>query len=236
MKLEEPTGRSGRNGGVATQRARHGLKLLIVRGELLPGEQIRQEDTAAALGVSRVVLREALHALAEQGVLEHRPHQGYFVAKRAPLELAQVLLMLSLLEPELMRTVEWPDDAVLKELEDLNGQMADLIDHWDWLPMLALNREFHFRIFGLSPYNLVLQEVERLWALADPFIAHKLSLRDGRAKTVAEHQAILDALRARDRDACVAALDTHRSSAHAGLSPALPLPQQHPKPVTTSRR
>ena len=217
---------------MATQRARHGLKLLIVRGELSPGEQIRQEETAAALEVSRVVLREALHALAEQGVLEHRPNQGYFVAKRAPLELAQVLLMLNLLEPELMRTIEWPDDDALQELDNLNQQMADHIDHWDWLPMLALNREFHFRIFRLSPYNLVLQEVERLWGLADPFISHKLSLRDGRAKTVAEHQAIMDALRTGDREACVAALDAHRSSAHEGLSPGLLLPDQHSTALT----
>jgi hypothetical protein len=50
--------------------------------------------------------------------------------------------------------------------------------------------EWRCGLFRLSPYNLVLQEVERLWGLADPFISHKLSLRDGRAKTVTEHQAI----------------------------------------------
>jgi len=49
--------------------------------------------------------------LAHQGLLLHRPHQGYFVAKRAPSELAQIRRMLQLLEDELLQFHRVAGDA-----------------------------------------------------------------------------------------------------------------------------
>ena len=132
------------------------LREMIVAGVLLPGEQIRQQEVADQLGVSRVPLREALNVLARQGLLLHRPHQGYFVAKRLPMELAQVRRMLQLLEDELLKSMSWPDDACLAELEGLNAAMTVQAQRNDWMGLLPLNRSFHFRVFQLSPYNLIL--------------------------------------------------------------------------------
>src|SRR5437660_1315975 len=73
-------------GANAMKAALQVLKTMIVNGELSPGEQIRQEEMAEQLSVSRVPLREALNVLADQGLLFHRLHQGYFVTKRAPGE------------------------------------------------------------------------------------------------------------------------------------------------------
>ena len=39
------------------------LRDLVVKGELKPGDQIRQDEMAARLGVSRVPVREALRVL-----------------------------------------------------------------------------------------------------------------------------------------------------------------------------
>jgi len=57
---------------------------------------------AEELRVSREPLCEALNALADQGLLTDRPNSGYFVAKRAPNELAQILHILQFLENELL--------------------------------------------------------------------------------------------------------------------------------------
>lgn len=198
------------------------LHEMIVCGVLMPGEQIRQQEVAEQMGVSRVPLREALNVLAHQGLLLHRPYQGYFVAKRMPIELAQIRRMLQLLEGELMRSLRWPDEAALAELEALNADMTAHAAKEDWTPLLALNRLFHFKIFELSPYGLILDQVERLWAIADPFIANKLSVPEARARTTAEHVRLLDALRRKDRQACIAMLDEHRSGHATGLSFELP--------------
>lgn len=192
------------------------LREMIVAGVLLPGEQIRQQEVADQLGVSRVPLREALNVLARQGLLLHRPHQGYFVAKRLPMELAQVRRMLQLLEDELLKSMSWPDDACLAELEGLNAAMTVQAQRNDWMGLLPLNRSFHFRVFQLSPYNLILDQVARLWDLAEPFIANKLGLREARMRTCEEHAQLIDALRRQDRNGCIRVLNAHRASTVSG--------------------
>src|SRR3954468_6325941 len=138
------------------------IKKMIVNGELSPGEQIRQEEMAEQLSVSRVPLREALNVLADQGLLFHRLHQGYFVTKRAPGEYAQILRMLHLLENELMVTIRWPDEADIDALRQLNEHMRAAVKATDVRQLIQLNRQFHFRIFSLSPNTLIVEEVRRL--------------------------------------------------------------------------
>lgn len=131
----------------AMERTLNELKTLIVSGELNPGEQIRQEEMAEQLQVSRVPLREAMNVLADQGLLFHRPHQGYFVTKRAPGEHAQIRRMLHLLENELMLTLRWPKNEVLEELRGLNVQMCECSRLLDIGGLIEINRRFHFMIF-----------------------------------------------------------------------------------------
>lgn len=199
----------------AMEQTMNSLRSLIVSGALLPGEHIRQQEVSDQLGVSRVPLREALNVLADQGLLLHRPNQGYYVAKRDPNELSQIRRMLDFLETELMARIEWPSKTLLLRLRALNLQMRRHVDSNDWNPVIEKNREFHFRIFELSPDRLILGEVQRLWTLADPYIAAKLSTLQARLNTVEEHEAILDALAAQDRAGAQEALQLHRHSAHA---------------------
>lgn len=210
------------------ERALQQLRAKVVSGDLSPGEQIRQQEMAEELGVSRVPLREALNVLADQGLLLHRPNSGYFVAKRAPNELAQIRRILQLLENELLASIEWPDDQGLQELRELNEQMRSCVNTPDWTPLVRLNREFHLRIFSLSPYRLILDEVKRLWALADVFIATMMADSGARARTVEEHDLLVDCLARRDMSRCLEMMEIHRASTSRGVPPdigARPRPQ-----------
>jgi DNA-binding GntR family transcriptional regulator len=197
------------------------LRHMIISGELAPGEQIRQQEMADQFGVSRVPLREAMSVLATESLLLHKPRQGYFVTKRAPGELAQIRRMLHVLENELIQTVAWPDKKALARLKTLNGQMRTFSSRPDWIGLAALNREFHFFIYDLSPDRVILQEVERFWLLTDSFTLVKFERPEARAKTVEEHELIIDALAAQDRRAFRRAMDHHRSSSMEGVNIAL---------------
>jgi DNA-binding GntR family transcriptional regulator len=195
----------------ATARALEGLKGLLGSGQLGPGEQIRQEAMAEQLQVSRVPLREALNVLADQGVLQHRPNQGYFVTKRTPSERAQITRMLHLLENELMASLEWPDADTVAALRALNARMRAEVGSDTPQQLVQLNREFHFTIFGLSPHRLILGEVRRLWGLMEPILWLKFERAEDRAQTVAEHERLIDALACRDRARCAAEMHQHHS-------------------------
>jgi DNA-binding GntR family transcriptional regulator len=204
--------------GGATQHAMQRLLMLIMCGELAPGEQIRQQEMAEQFGLSRVPLREALNVLAQQGLLVHKPNQGYFVAKRGPGELAQIRRMLHLLENELMHSLEWPSEAALDQLRSLNERMRATVAQEEWADMPPLNREFHNLILTLSPFQLIADEIRRLFTLADPFFGAKFERPSARARTVEEHDLIIAALQAQDRAALMAAVEAHRYSNAEGLT------------------
>ena len=214
----KPPGRDARaREATSVERVMRELRGRIGRGLLLPGEQIRQEEMAEAFGVSRIPLREALNILADQGLVEHHPNRGYFVAKRASEELHQLFRMLEFLERELCRSMEWPSKAELRELRKLNQAMAELVGAADWSPILAHNHAFHFLIFGLSHYRLILREVERLWGMTDVYVAGKLALEEARVRTVEEHEQIVAALERHDHGGYFTLLDQHRASAPMAL-------------------
>jgi DNA-binding GntR family transcriptional regulator len=198
--------------GNSVDLAQRELRSRIGRGLLLPGEQIRQEEMAEEFGLSRVPLREALNILADQGLLDHHLNRGYFVARRVPEELYQMHRMLEFLERELARSMEWPSAAQIDSLQAMNAAMAALVERADWTEIIPLNRDFHFVVFALSHYKLILREVERLWTMTDVYIAGKLALPEARRRTIAEHAGIVDALAAHDHAAFMRALDAHRSS------------------------
>jgi len=206
----------------AMGRALSQIKDMILNGELNPGEQIRQEEMALKLAVSRVPLREALNVLADQGLLYHRPHQGYFVTKRDPGQFAQIRRMLHLLENELMATIAWPGPEDLQRLNNLNAQMQRCVDAADTQQLIELNQQFHFAIFGLSPNRLIMDEVARLWALIEPGMWDKFDTQAQRLQTLMEHERLIQALTEQDRAACVAQMEQHRYSPEDGMPIELP--------------
>src|SRR5690606_4462245 len=208
----------------AMQQVLERLRAMIILNEIGAGEQIRQQEMAEALGVSRVPLREAMNVLADQGLLLHRRNQGYFVAKRVPSDVAQLRRMLNLLENELYDTLNWPDDEVLDQLRALNQQMQDCIESADMAALSELNRRFHMTIFRCSPFRLVVQEVERLWSMCDPVFLAKLGRPEYISKIVAQHDAVLEALANQDRARLRAEMETDRYGAEPAptLHNALP--------------
>lgn len=197
----------------AVERAVRELRELIHHSELLPGEHIRQTQLAEVLGLSRVPVREALKVLSTEGSVVYRPNQGYFVAKMSAEEISQLYLMRSLLEGELIRTLQWPDAAELAQIRELNAQMEQAANAGDLQTSILRNREFHFRIFGLSPLHLIHREVQRLWSLSESYRALYHYNRHSSGTIQEEHGQIIDALRRRDSKACAFWMDRHREHA-----------------------
>jgi DNA-binding GntR family transcriptional regulator len=210
---------AGRGGETGTTRAIAAIKQRILRGELLPGEQLRQERLAAELGISRVPLREALLILANQGLLDSGTQQGFVVARRSRAEFAQIHFMLDVLESELLRTLVWPDDDTLDYLRTLNAKMAALVDVPDWFEIVELNHEFHRVLWELSSENLISSEVQRIWPLADAYIARGYSSPEHRRAAVGYHERIIAAIVDRDGRALQQISADHRRSTLEGAEP-----------------
>jgi DNA-binding GntR family transcriptional regulator len=208
----------GTGGAVAT--AVTAIRDLIRRRELLPGEPVRQQDMAKRLGMSRVPVREALKALQTEGIVSHSPNQGYFVAKFSAAELDQIYLMRRVLETALLQHLVWPTSEQLAEIGVINERLGQAAEAAEVTLLVQLNREFHEAVFGLSPLKTVQREVRRLWEMSDSYRALYL-YGPARQRIAAEHQAIIEALSARDLDALIAATDRHRGVAQEEVAAML---------------
>ncbi|MBM4479726.1 GntR family transcriptional regulator, partial [Rhodococcus hoagii] len=136
--------------GRATAQVLDELKRMIFSGELLPGQQIRQETMAERLGVSRLPIRESLRQLTSDGLVQHVPNVGYSVARLDQSELEQIYLMRSVLERETLRALPTIDAEAVDRIEELGEKVKAAAEVRDFLGMRLCNQDFHFAIFEQS--------------------------------------------------------------------------------------
>jgi DNA-binding GntR family transcriptional regulator len=72
------------------ERAYDRLREAIIDGTLQPGAKLSERRLAAALAVSAQPVREALHRLEGEGMVETRPRSGRFVAKLDTARLVEM--------------------------------------------------------------------------------------------------------------------------------------------------
>lgn len=202
----------------AVTRVANGIKQMIMSGDLLPGRQIRQEHMAAAFGVSRLPVREALRQLVADGLVVHEHHVGFAVVRLSRAEFDQVYLMRRLLETEVLRNLPRPTARRLAEIQALAEEIEHAATAIDLPRMRALNSQFHFAVFDLSDLKLVVGEIRRIWTWALPY--HSVYLYDdaGRARILEEHGEMVTALRTGDTERLVDLMDTHRAGSEAQLN------------------
>jgi GntR family transcriptional regulator of vanillate catabolism len=71
---------------------------MILRGELAPGERLAEVALAERLGVSRTPIRQALPALAREGLLSAAGRRGYVVRSFSPQDVLDAIETRGLLE------------------------------------------------------------------------------------------------------------------------------------------
>jgi len=196
-----------------TQGVMETIRDLIVRREFTVGQQLHQEQLAAKLGVSRIPIREALKGLEAQRLVAHEPNRGYFVASLNVGQLREVYLMRRLLETEILSTAEWPDPLKLQAIRQTHSELSAATSKGAVNRAIALNRQFHFEIFALSPLSEITREVQRLWHLSEQYRAVYLSMEFARERVVAEHSQMIKALRDRDRRRLISLANQHRKAA-----------------------
>lgn len=86
-----------------TQMVYEMLKEAIVSGAFAPGEWLRQESLAGAIGVSRLPVRTALAQLESEGLIEFHPHRGARVRTLTSAQINEIFRLRTLLESYALR-------------------------------------------------------------------------------------------------------------------------------------
>lgn len=192
------------------------LKEAVLRGDLRPGDRLRQEEIARSLGLSQTPVREALLQLSAQGLVVRAPHKGARVAKIDLADLEQLYGVRSLLESEAarlgVRRLE-PDD--LRRLRDLARAMQDALQEGDLGALREADEAFHMALYRASGNERLLQLVVQMWSSFPRYLLWLLPERP--RQSLKEHGAILRAAVRGDADAAARAVSEHLRNALESL-------------------
>ena len=116
----------------------------IVRGQLAPGEQLRDQELGAWLQVSRTPVREALQRLAQAGLVVAEPGRMTRVAPEDPaliLAARQIAAELHGLAIDL--AFPTLDEAALDEMEKANDRLSAALGAGDAEAAIAADDDLH---------------------------------------------------------------------------------------------
>jgi len=102
------------------------LKQRIMSGEYKAGQRIDLQSLAQEMAVSAAPLRDALHRLAERGLVTIKPRVGCYVRKLSPRETSDLFDLRLTLEAEALRTSI--DSMPSREVHALQERLIALQD------------------------------------------------------------------------------------------------------------
>ena len=204
---------------------------LIRAQQLRPGDKLPAErNLAAAMQVSRPVLREALRALAIMKVVEIRQGAGTYITALEPQQLvshldfvfskdtfalAQVLEARRVLETGNVRLAALRIDAAgLAGLDRIFAGLEGALDDADRFSSLDI--EFHNAISAAAGNFLLSQFMGIVNTLAKVSRERTGAARAVRERALRDHQPVLAALHAHDPEAAAAAMQAHLD--HVGVA------------------
>ncbi|WP_229070713.1 FadR/GntR family transcriptional regulator [Actinoplanes sp. DH11] len=213
------------------------IKSMITSGELGPGDRLpREGDLAQRLGLSRNSLREAVKALSIIRVLDVRQGDGTYVTSLAPQLLLDTLGFVvdfhqddTVLEFLEVRRILEPAATALAAQRMSDAQVAGLQavidglgDTQDVERLVAGDLEFH-RLIALGSGNTVLCSL--LDGLSGPTTRARIwrgvTQEGAVARTREQHQAIVDAIAARQPELARSWATVHVAGVEEWLRKAL---------------
>lgn len=208
--------------GTTTQHALDELRRAIVAGRYRPGQRVGQEEIAERLGVSLAPVREALRALEQEGQVVYRPRRGYFLTELHVEDLQEIYALRALLEERAVRhALPTLDDDALERIELAARDCATAAERGDVAAELEANRRFHFGMLESPDQTHTMRLIRLLWDSTEAYRAMYYNSPEERRKTVEAHDEILGAVRRKDVDEVVAALNEHREQALRVLTSVL---------------
>ncbi|MCE5206751.1 MAG: GntR family transcriptional regulator [Chloroflexi bacterium] len=139
------------------------LSKSIVEGEMRPGQRLREVEIAAALGVSRTPLREALVQLERQHLVRHQINGAYFIAEWDKKTLWEVATLRGALESlAISLAISNIDQEDISYLETVKDSMGRTVKNQDYDKLILLDIQFHNYIWSRAGHILLQESLTRM--------------------------------------------------------------------------
>jgi DNA-binding GntR family transcriptional regulator len=235
---EVPKRRLGEDHSSLHDRVVAELRQAILSGQLKPGERLVEGRLADEMGVSRNPVREAIRALASEGLIEVTARRGAAVATMTEQEARETIEVRALLEGHNARlAARRQDKQIIKRIEAVLNKGTAAVAAKRFEQLVDLNQQFHSELAAAGQNtvlgDLLLRLRERTAMLFSPMNPAR------QARSWDEHAATLRAIIEGDERAAAALASEHVMRAGMdfiiGLNtdgdiPLLPLADERSKP------
>ena len=192
------------------------LRRSILLLDMPPGSVLAEKEVCLRYGVSRTPVREAVQRLAEEDLVEVRPHSGTFVSKIDFAVAEEGFVIRRALEIEsVRRCAERVTPEGVGQLDGLVERMRDILRRGALGEYLEADDAFHGLIAGVSGYpriwkfiDMAKVHLDRMRQLSAPVPGHL-------AEVTEQHAAVVRAIERRSADQAELAMRIHLDGSFA---------------------
>jgi DNA-binding GntR family transcriptional regulator len=147
----------------AADRVYDAIYAAVIDHSLVPGSRLREEELAEAFGVSRTLVRQALHQLAQDGVITIAPHRGARVPQPTRQDGQHVFDARRVVECEVARRLAGQlSSDQLTSLNALVQAEAAAVESQNKQEAIRLSGEFHLKLAQISGNPIFVRLIEEL--------------------------------------------------------------------------
>ncbi len=175
------------------------IREAIIEGRVVPGQRLKEEELAHELGISRTPIREALHLLQAEGLVEASPNRGATVRVHEVADLEDMYELRALLEGQAARRAAGKiTPAHLDELRESCDRFELLLEGGDLMAVVKENAYFHETILAAAGSERLTGMVHQVVAMP---LVYKSYIWYSSAQVAASHHChrqLVHALERRD--------------------------------------
>lgn len=176
------------------------IREAILKQTLGAGERIDQNKLAEELQVSMAPIREALKGLEAEGLVMIQPRRGAFVVEVSISDMDNLYFTRGLIEGEaIYHAVPLLKEKDYAELEEMITAMRRATGLNDISTYIALNHDFHVRIYSVLDNPHLTQVIQTLWERSELYRFRYMFMTRDTESIHQEHEGILEACRSGDQ-------------------------------------
>jgi DNA-binding GntR family transcriptional regulator len=195
-----------------TDMAKRYIEKWIVTDNLKPGQQIKEDDIASRLKISRPPVREAFKALESEGLVIRKPRRGVFVVKMDKRDVVEVYtLKANLYAMATGLALDHISPEQLKGLHALVEKMETCIqeDVPDILNYQKFHRRFHISIMDIAQNRRLKLFASNLHKQIRRFSYQTLQDRAHLVTSVKYHKQIVEKIKNKEKDCACRIMAEH---------------------------
>jgi len=194
------------------------LRSEILEGKLPPGTRIKQEELTQRLGVSRTPVRESIHRLEMEGLVEFQRRNSVLVSRISRNRIEEAFELRALLEDYAAeKAADKITEDDIKKLRKLIAEMDACHSRQQVERLLSKNDEFHRFICSRAGNEFLMEMLEQIWTDIKRLRINYLITPEGHQEATREHEDLVDAIESHDKKQIRQIVQKHLESSRKGI-------------------